>query len=316
MNHILEFEQFENLTPIFEEVKQGAKGDPYEYKKEGDKYFARKKGTPNWNLAKGTSAQAIQDKIFPATKSLGATQSVIKPYMRDVDKIAAQSDTFAPYKADIQNKLQMAQKMKEIGLKINKVKKAQPSVWDYMKNAIGRKFIPNVIQLFDAKPLTSNDFTDEQKKVIIQVIENSKKRNPQSATKKAGAANYDDYGKEGASTFKNERGSPSMWSVAWQTLKLDQFFAMATLLGQFSWKQLPNGHYLIKDKYDFKDPGYKELTGVNRKSLEGLSVGELESKFGFNPYEAARVKGWVDYPDTIPSKSLDVTVDIDPKALA
>lgn len=313
MNHILEFEQFENLSPIFEEVKQGAKGDPYEYKKEGDKYFTRKKGSSSWILAKGTSAKAIQDKIFPAF--LDPTKANVKPLvMKSVDR-TTQRDTFEPYRASTENKLQMAEKMKQIGFKINKVKKAQPSVWDYMKNAIGRKFIPNVIQLFDAKPLTANDFTDEQKKVILQVIENSKKRNPQSATKKAGAANYDDYGKEVASTFKNERGSPSMWSVAWNTLKLDQFFAMATLLGQFSWKQLPNGHYLIKDKYDFKDPGYKELTGVNRKSLEGLSVGELEDKFGFNPYEAARVKGWVDYPDTIPSKSLDVTVDIDPKTL-
>lgn len=316
MNHILEFEQFENLFPIFEEVKQGAKGDPYEYKKEGDNYFTRKKGSPNWILAKGTSAKAIQDKIFPATKTSSATQSVIKPYMRDVDKLAAQSDTFAPYKADIQNKFKMAETMKQAGYKINKVKQAQPSVWDYMKNAIGRKFIPNVIQLFDAKPLTSNDFTMEQKKVIVQVIENSKKRNPQSATKKAGAANYDDYGKDVASTFKNERGSPSMWDVAWNTLKLDQFFAMSTLLGQFSWKQLPNGHYLIEDKYDFKDPGYKELTGVNRKSLEGMSISQLENKFKFNPYEAARVKGWVDYPDTIPSKSLAVKIDIDPKAIA
>jgi hypothetical protein len=216
--------------------------------------------------------------------------------MRDADRRIAQSDTFEPYRAATQGKLEMAEKMKKIGFKINKVKKAQPSVWDYMKDAIGRKFIPNVIQLFDAKPLTSKDFTDEQKKVILQAIENSKKRNPQSATKKAGAVNYDDYGKQVASSFKNERGSPSMWQV--------------------SWKQLPNGHYLIQDKYDFKDPGYKELTGINRKSLEGMSIGQLQDKFGFDSYEAARVKGWVEHPDTIPSKSLAVTVDIDPKALA
>jgi hypothetical protein len=47
-----------------------------------------------------------------------------------------------------------------------------------------------------------------------------------------------------------------------------------------------------------------------------MSIGQLEDKFGFDPYEAARVKGWVEHPDTIPSKSLAVTVDIDPKALA
>lgn len=313
MNHILEFEQFQNLSPIFEEVRQGAKGDPYEYKKEGNNYFTRKKGAPNWTLAKGTPAKAIQDKIF-SVASVAAKANKVPPILRTVG--VPQRDTFSPYKASTENKLQAAQKMKQIGTKINQVKQTQPSVLDYMKNAIGRKYIPNVIQLFDAKPLTSNDFTMEQKKVILEVIENSKKRNPQSATKKAGAANYDDYGKDVASAFKNERGSPSMWTIAWNTLKVNQFFAMATLLGQFSWKQLPNGHYLIEDKYDFKDPGYKELTGVNRKSLEGMSITQLKNKFKFNPYEAARVKGWVDYPDTIPSKSLAIKIDIDPKAIA
>ena len=143
---------------------------------------------------------------------------------------------------------------------------------------------------------------------------NSTVRNPKQVN--SGAVNYDDYGKDVANTFKNERGSPTMWDVAWNTIKLDQNFAMATLLGQFSWKKLPNGKYLIQDKYDFKDPKYKEISGVNRKSLEGLSVLQLQDKYGLNPYEAARIKGWVDHPDTIPSKSLDVKVEIDPRTLA
>lgn len=49
---------------ISEQVVQGSGGDPYEYKKEGEKYFARKKGSPNWIEATGNISNAIATKIF------------------------------------------------------------------------------------------------------------------------------------------------------------------------------------------------------------------------------------------------------------
>ena len=49
---------------ISEQVVQGSGGDPYEYKKEGEKYFARKKGSPNWIETTGNISNSIATKIF------------------------------------------------------------------------------------------------------------------------------------------------------------------------------------------------------------------------------------------------------------
>ena len=40
------------------------KGDPYEYKKSGDKFLTRKRGAKNWITAKGTALDAIKTKIY------------------------------------------------------------------------------------------------------------------------------------------------------------------------------------------------------------------------------------------------------------
>jgi hypothetical protein len=51
-------------TSLNEQVAQGAQGDPYEYKKEGDVYYARKKGSQKWIKTSGKMADAISKKIF------------------------------------------------------------------------------------------------------------------------------------------------------------------------------------------------------------------------------------------------------------
>lgn len=43
-------------------------GDNWDYKKEGDKYFAKRKGTDKWILATGKSEEAIKTKVFKTTK--------------------------------------------------------------------------------------------------------------------------------------------------------------------------------------------------------------------------------------------------------
>lgn len=173
-----------------------------------------------------------------------------------------------------------------------------------------RKLFPNIVQLFKSKQLTNNDFTDSQKSVVLNTIKNSERRKPEYAKIGKGSTEYIDYGQNIANEFKNERGSPSTWSVFWRTLTHNDSFAMATLLGRFSWVKNPDGSYTVSDKYDFKDPQYKELMGVNRQKLEGLSVNELASKYGLSYYEAARAKGWVEHPDTIPTKSLAVNLRV------
>lgn len=315
MKHLLEFESYLNDEPSLNEEKtyQYPGDNLYTYRVNNGKWEGKKKDSQKWlDLAKFPSTITKLNKKFPdALAKFNLAPAQVKPLKYSLGQ-NAQRDTFNPYKAaaDAQ-KIDIA----AIQKKFAAVKKnPQQSFWDYIQNLTVRKLVPNIVQLFNAKKLGTEDFTDPQKKAIFIAIKNSMVRNPKQVT--AGAVNYDDYGKDVANTFKNERGSPTMWDVAWNTIKLDQNFAMATLLGQFSWKKLPNGKYLIQDKYDFKDPKYKEISGVNRKSLEGLSVLQLQDKYGLNPYEAARVKGWVDHPDTIPSKSLDVKVEIDPKTLA
>ena len=315
MKHLLEFESYlPDGDSLNEEKTYQYPGDTlYTYRVNNGKWEGKKKDSQKWlDLAKFPSTIAKLNKKFPdaLTKTnLAPTQVKALKYSLGQN---AQRDTFEPYKAAADaKKVDLA----AIQKKFAAVKKApQKSFWDYIQDSTVRKLVPNIVQLFNAKKLSTEDFTDSHKKAIFSAIKNSTVRNPKQVT--SGAVNYDDYGKDVANTFKNERGSPTMWDVAWNTIKLDQNFAMATLLGQFRWKKLPNGRYLIEDKYDFKDPKYKELTGVNRKSLEGLSVTQLEGKFKLNPYEAARVKGWVDHPDTIPSKSLAVRVEIDPNTLA
>lgn len=71
-------EQPETSTSV--EIIQGKGSDPYEYKKEGGKYFARKKGTPNWIETKGDIAKAIESKIFGGGVSSDETKITEIPF--------------------------------------------------------------------------------------------------------------------------------------------------------------------------------------------------------------------------------------------
>jgi len=61
-------------TSLNEQVAQGAQGDPYEYKKEGGYYYARKKGSKNWILTRGNMADSISKKIFADKQPKNPTQ--------------------------------------------------------------------------------------------------------------------------------------------------------------------------------------------------------------------------------------------------
>jgi len=66
-------------TSLKEQVIQGAKGDPYEYKKEGDVYYARKKGSPTWIKTSGKVSNAISTKIFTKPNQSNKPAQEIKP---------------------------------------------------------------------------------------------------------------------------------------------------------------------------------------------------------------------------------------------
>jgi hypothetical protein len=50
-----------------QQVVQGTGSDPYEYKKDGNKYYTRRKGSSSWIETKGNVADAIATKIFKVT---------------------------------------------------------------------------------------------------------------------------------------------------------------------------------------------------------------------------------------------------------
>lgn len=78
---------------ISEQVVQGKGSDPYEYKKEGNNYYARKKGSTKWILTSGTVRSSIASKIFPqqtieksTPKQTGKTYCPAFPPSADVSK--------------------------------------------------------------------------------------------------------------------------------------------------------------------------------------------------------------------------------------
>ena len=58
-------EQFKIIINFLnEEIKDGSSGDPWKYKKEGDRYFAAKKGSNSWVETSGAARNAIKSKVF------------------------------------------------------------------------------------------------------------------------------------------------------------------------------------------------------------------------------------------------------------
>jgi hypothetical protein len=107
---------------LSEQVVQGNGDDPWEYKKEGNKYYARKKGGKNWVLTGGNAEQSIKTKIFgdktsstskpksttkttvtPKTTTTTTTQTKVVPnkVITSFNPIVVQkTDTLTPYSRD------------------------------------------------------------------------------------------------------------------------------------------------------------------------------------------------------------------------
>jgi len=77
---ITESDLYDSIFNILsEQVIQGKGSDPYEYKKEGDKYYTRRKGTTSWILTKDKVADAIATKIFKTTVTSKPTSKPSQP---------------------------------------------------------------------------------------------------------------------------------------------------------------------------------------------------------------------------------------------
>ena len=62
--HRAKSKEFPPSLHLQEQVVQGNAGDPYEYKKVGNVYYAKKKGNPTWIKTTGKISDSIAKKIF------------------------------------------------------------------------------------------------------------------------------------------------------------------------------------------------------------------------------------------------------------
>lgn len=87
---------------ISEQVVQGDVNDPWEYKKEGNNYYTRKKGSQNWKLTSGKVKDAISSKIFaPTSPKQPQNQRQNNKSLVNPNQIITQpTDTFTPYSKD------------------------------------------------------------------------------------------------------------------------------------------------------------------------------------------------------------------------
>jgi hypothetical protein len=311
-------------------IKKGLAGDSYVYAKLGNDFYYAKSSdgdSPNWVLATNPKAiNAIKGKIY--NEKIPTVKNIKSP-VKNTAKVQSQKNTQKTQSGqnfDFNDPLKLKQlnqknafntgdaptKISNKGI-VMKIKTKNPAIKPGVSSWLRKRF-PNIAELLKGRPLTPDDLTTDQKKALLQVIQNSQKSNPKQ--KNSGNTTYSDYGPEVYSEFVNNHGSPTMWDTIWETVTNNDLFAMATLFGRFNWVKNSDGSYTINDKYDFAPPGYENVTGVNRKTLEGKSIAELSAQYGLNPYEAARVKGWVDHPDNIPSKSIPLKININPSQLA
>ena len=325
-------------------IKQGIDGDPYVYGKLGNDYYYAKSSDgdyPNWVLATNQGAiNSIKSKIYnekvPVVKTVKApvkatakkqpvktttkTNTTTKPKTttkttvpgKDKFKLKRDVRTIDVDSTKVGNGRNMKiPKLKDVQI-TKKIKSKTPNTQPGATSWLRKRF-PNIAQLLSGRELSPEDFTDDQKKALLSTIQNSQKR---TKNQKSGSTSYADYGSDVASTFENKKGSPSNWDVIWNSVTNNDRFAMATLFGKFNWVKNSDGSYTIDDKYDFKNPHYENIAGVNRKSLEGKTLQQLRSEYDLGYYEAARVKGWVDHPEEIPGKFIPLKITINPSALA
>ena len=191
------------------------------------------------------------------------------------------------------------------------VKTAETAVVKGFKQYL-RKHFPNVAELFFARDLTTDDFTDSQKEIMYNTIKNAMARTKQT---KVGAAKYVDYG-GGIEKEWFGPGGVKTSDMALNTLFSNPKFMVATTLGQFSFKNLGN-KILITDTYDFKKlPDVK----TTAKELEGLSYPEKiwkikhDNNVGY--YVAIRHLGYLEHPDTGLKNRPKINIELNPQDYA
>ena len=107
-----------------------------------------------------------------------------------------------------------------------------------------RKYAPQVVQLFNAKDLKNDDFTQGQLKTIGSIISTAIKNRPDSSYVK-----YSDYPSDIA--YMVQHGEQLKLKNIDKIVTSNDTAAIASTLGRFNWERDKDGNFVIRDRYDF-----------------------------------------------------------------
>jgi hypothetical protein len=230
MKHLKEFCDFRPTSNLNEEVIQGAKTDPYEYKKDGDIYYTRKKGTNQWIKTSGKAADAIKTRIFTRDKGNSPAAPAYKLTPSNFDSTRYQRDTFDSYSQQADKQRQIGQmKAENFAKGIVPVKKGSGIKPHY-------RIFSDFLKL-RKNPVTTADFTPEELKTMMEMI---KKAKPGTTPKNVNFPALADI-----HFSKVLKGTEAQTGI-------DQKKAIAYVLGNAQVEDKGN-YYRVTDTYDFNN---------------------------------------------------------------
>ena len=225
--------EFSSIKPK-EQVVQGDKNDPYEYKKEGDTYYVKKKRSTKWIKTSGKVSDAIKTKIFNSIKPNEFSSIKPKeftPYklsQNTFDSGKYQRDTFEPYaQQNIKQKRTGEIKAQQFAKGIVPVKKSSGIKPHF-------RLFSDFLTLRKS-PVTTSDFTPEELKTILSIIKTSK------------------VGKESKNVnFSSDINFSKVKSGDESQLNPDMKKSIGYTLGNAQVQDM-GGYYRITDIYDFNN---------------------------------------------------------------
>ena len=309
----------------------------YDYKKEGDKYYTKRKDSESWYEAKGSSLDAIKTKVFGDETT--PTPQVSKPTSNDVDiesvelpfKNREEGDRFRGWINDNYPKFAKQIDLDRSGSHNNDyIKKAwevygkeyesqylevnpntQPKEDGFIMGWL-RKKLPFLAQLIDAKNLTNSDFTDDHIDVIKNVVKNAKDRIKNFRYGQTYGTIYEDYDNFVAEIL--DKKGQSWTDIVRLYFHDSDKFDVSTTLGRFSFNIKENGKISVYDEYDFTkqyEITREDLDWENTNTLEKiLNIMELgNGEIGI--YGAIRHLAYLNNPQGGVNQSLTVNLNID-----
>lgn len=341
MANILSFSDWEKsgANSLFEQIVT-TYDSTYDYKKDGDKYYSKKKNTTDWIEATGKAKVAIASKVFKdkQTVTKPVTKQVTKPKSNVLPEVTIKSSPSFKTKEEGDAFRLWVNKTYPVWAKTNQLDPSGSHTNSYIKKAYAkfgkayveskkkpkevkkedyeegffmktiRKVFPNIVQYFNKKSLTNEDFTESHLKVIKETIKNAIDRTNKS---KYGATEYIDYGQKFDQVL-NARGRKFMDFIKlyWSNKAA---FDVATVLGRFTYKKNQDGTYKVTDKYDFSnqyDISKEDLDWDNSNWLNKvIKAKELKPEIGL--YGAIRHVAHLDQPSHIDSDPPKIELNID-----